>query len=50
MIGHIARLNEVIRIPMIDYFVIFLLYGIYLFSHWAINLFKRSETTPATTD
>jgi hypothetical protein len=48
--GHIAGLNEVIRIPMIDYLVIFLLYGIYLLSNWAINLFKRSEMTTATTD
>jgi len=50
MIGHIAGLNEVIRIPFIDYLFIFLLYGIYLGINWIINLFKRSETTPATTD
>jgi len=48
--GHIAGINEVIRIPMIDYLVIFLLYGIYLIINWIINLFKRPEITPATTD
>jgi len=48
--GHIAGLNEVIRIPMINYLVIFLLYGIYLLINWIINLFKRPETEPATTD
>src|ERR1043165_1701014 len=39
--GNLARLNEVIRIPVIDYAVIFLLYGIYLFTNWIVNLFKR---------
>lgn len=49
-IGHIAGLNEVIRIPMIDYLVIFLLYGIYLGINWIINRFKHPEITAATTD
>lgn len=48
--GHIAGLNEVIRIPMIDYLFIFLLYGIYLFINWLINLFKRPEPVTASTD
>jgi uncharacterized membrane protein YhdT len=41
MSGDIAGINEVIRIPFIDYAVIFLLYGIYLLIDWMINLFKR---------
>ena len=48
--GHIAGLNEVIRIPTIDYLVIFLLYGIYLIINWTINLFKRPEQIQAGTD
>jgi uncharacterized membrane protein YhdT len=48
--GHIAGLNEVIRIPVIDYLFIFLFYGIYLVINWIINLFKRSESIQARTD
>lgn len=48
--GNIAGINEVIRIPLIDYAVIFLLYGIYLIINWMINLFKRPELASATTD
>ena len=47
---NIGGINEVIRIPFIDYAVIFLLYGIYLLINWTINLFKRPEITPAITD
>ena len=39
--GDIAGLNEVIRIPVIDYLVIFLLYGLYLLINWMIDLFKH---------
>jgi hypothetical protein len=46
----IASINEVIRIPFIDYAVIFLLYGIYLLINWTINLFKRPSVEPAATD
>jgi len=48
--GHIAGLNEVIRIPFIDYLFIFVLYGIYLGINWIINLFKRPELVQASTD
>lgn len=48
--GNLGRLNEVIRIPMIDYIFIFLLYGIYLGFNWLINLFKRPEPVQASTD
>lgn len=50
LVGNIARLNEVIRIPVIDYAVIFFLYGIYLFIHWTINLFKHPAQIQAGTD
>ena len=45
--GHIAGINEVIRIPMIDYLFIFLLYWIYLFINWLINLFQKPQSLPA---
>jgi hypothetical protein len=48
--GDIAGINEVIRIPIIDYAVIFLLYGIYLFLNWMINVFQRPEQIEAGTD
>ena len=47
---NIAGINEVIRIPIIDYAVIFLLYGLYLLIHWIIKLFKRPTIEPAVTD
>jgi uncharacterized membrane protein YhdT len=50
LIGNIGGLNEVIRIPVIDYAVIFLLYGIYLVTNWIINLFKRPARIQAGTD
>ncbi|HSK87490.1 MAG TPA: hypothetical protein VK880_03995 [Anaerolineales bacterium] len=45
-----AGLNEVIRIPMIDYPVIFLLYGSYRFVSWRINSFKRPVQAGAGID
>ncbi len=50
MSGNISGLNEVIRIPIIDYMVIFLLYGIYLLINWIINLFKPPAQVQAGTD
>jgi hypothetical protein len=47
--GNLVGLNEVIRIPMIDYLVIFLLYGIFLFFNWMINLFRRPVEVGAGT-
>ena len=43
LFGNISGLNEVIRIPVIDYAVIFLLYGIYLFMNWIMNGFSPPE-------
>jgi uncharacterized membrane protein YhdT len=48
--GNIADVNEVINIPIIDYAVIFLLYGIYLLVNWLINVFKRPAQLQAGTD
>lgn len=47
---NITALNEVIRIPIIDYVVIFLLYAIYLLIHWMIHIFKRPAQIQAGTD
>jgi uncharacterized membrane protein YhdT len=48
--GNIGGLNEVIRIPVIDFAVLFLLYGTYLVMNWIINLFKRPAQIKAGTD
>jgi hypothetical protein len=48
--GNISGINEVVRIPIIDYAVIFLLYGIYLLLNWLINVFKRLAQLEAGTD
>ena len=48
--GNIGGVNEVIRIPIIDYIIIFLLYGTYLLINWIINLFKRPAEIQAGTD
>jgi uncharacterized membrane protein YhdT len=48
--GRLGQWNEVIRIPVLDYMVIFLLYGIYLGIDRIINLFKRPASMQATTD
>ena len=39
--GRLGALNEVIRIPVIDYLFIFVLYGLFLLINWIVNLFKR---------
>ena len=46
----LAGINEVIRIPAIDYIVIFLLYGMYLFINWIINVFSHPAKIQAGTD
>ena len=48
--GNLAGLNEVTRIPIIDYAVIFLLYSIYLLINWFINIFKHPTPANATSD
>jgi hypothetical protein len=35
-----AAVNEVIRIPLIEYLIIFVAYGIFLFGGWVSSLFK----------
>ena len=37
----IGSLNEIIRIPVIDYALIFVIYGLFLIIHWVVRLFKR---------
>lgn len=39
--GRLGALNEVIRIPLIDYLFIFIIYGLFLLINWIVNLFKR---------
>ena len=48
--GRLSQWNEIIRIPVLDYMVIFLLYGIYLGINQIINLFKHPITAQAGTD
>jgi uncharacterized membrane protein YhdT len=46
----IGAVNEVMRIPVIDYAIIFFLYAIYLLVQRLINIFKRPEHIQAGTD
>ncbi len=48
--GRLSQWNEVIRIPVLDYMVIFLLYGIYLGVNWIVSLFKHPVKLQAITD
>lgn len=48
--GNIARINEIIRIPLIDYLVIFVLYGLYLLISWIVDLFKQPAPAAAGMD
>jgi hypothetical protein len=48
--GDIARINEVVLIPILDYAVIFLLYGIYLLISWSINVFQGPAQVEAGID
>ena len=43
--GRLGALNEVIRIPVIDYLFIFAIYGLFLLINWIVNLFKRKPQT-----
>jgi hypothetical protein len=42
IMGRFGQLNEVIRIPMLDYMVVFLIYGIYLSLNRLVGLFNRT--------
>ena len=44
--GRFGQLNEVIRIPMLDYLVVFLIYGLYLGLNRVAGLFRRSRPYP----
>jgi hypothetical protein len=46
--GRLGALNEVIRIPVIDYLFIFVIYGVFLIINWFINLFKRKPQITAS--
>ena len=48
--GDIGGVNEVIRIPFVDYAAIFLLYGVYLLVDRLINIFRRPIQAQAGTD
>jgi len=48
--GNVARLNEIIRIPVIDYAVIFLLYGIYLLIDRVIGALRSPSAARAAAD
>ncbi len=50
VMGRLDQWNEVIRIPVLDYMVIFLLYGIYLGVNWIIDLFKHPIADQTGTD
>ena len=51
LMGRLGSLSEVIRIPLLDYLVVFLLYGVYLLIAGIGKLFKRKiQTTPASAD
>ncbi len=40
LMGRLTSIHEIVRIPILDYSVIFLLYGIYLFGNWISTLFR----------
>jgi hypothetical protein len=44
LMGRLASIHEIIRIPMLDYLVVFLLYGIYLAGAGISRLFKPAKT------
>lgn len=48
--GRLADINEVFRIPFIDFALIFLFYGIYLLISGVTNHFQRLRTEPSATD
>jgi hypothetical protein len=50
VMGRFGQLNEVIRIPMLDYLVVFLIYGLYLGLSWVAGLFRRGRLAEAGTD
>ena len=47
IMGRLGSISEIIRIPVLDYMVVFLLYGVYLLIAGVGKLFKRP--LPAST-
>ena len=47
IMGNLAGLNEVLRIPVLDYAVLFLLYAIYLGVDWLVRVFRGSPPVQA---
>ncbi len=50
LLGRLGQWHEILRIPVLDYAVIFLFYGIYLVVDWAIHQIQRRVTIPAVTE
>lgn len=48
--GRLAQIHEIIRIPLLDYMVIFFLYGIYLLVSWVAGQFQQPASAAATGD
>jgi hypothetical protein len=48
--GRLAQLSEVVRIPVLDYAVVFLVYGIYLGLHRGLGLLRGSGTVETASD
>ncbi len=45
--GRFAQINEVTRIPVLDYLVVFVLYGLYLGASRLVGLFHGASSLPA---
>jgi hypothetical protein len=50
VMGRFGQLNEVIRIPMLDYLVVFLIYALYLGLNRTAGLLRRGRLAEAGTD
>ena len=48
--GRLAQIHEIIRIPLLDYMVVFFLYGIYLLVSWVAGQFRQPTRVAATGD
>jgi len=45
--GDFARVNEVIRIPFIEYLAVFLFYGLFMAGYGLRRLFRPKKIVPA---
>ena len=48
--GRLAQMHEISRIPVLDYMVIFFLYGSYLLVTWVAGQFRQPSSTAAAGD